>query len=328
MSWLFQKSGTINHYKKEIHSGTQPVRVIHHMILFMFQNTNKEFFKVLLEEIEKQKVNKELKLIHGEEPISVGNGTYRTPRINAETRTIELHETFLSYLWSCTYSIFILYVETVGFPRCNKENGRVTHPISKDNIESANLLFEYAKYLIVDFKDWDKEKLPNPEIYLAEKRDFIEQTNCFYTEAVKFILCHEFTHLTLHVGQINEATIDSHFLEFEMEADNNAIELMKKGILFNAHQLAIENGIIIGLLSMFFFSAKTEGIRHPNAEDRLTNALEKLELKNNPFAWGLACIGLKLWDEQFNHHFEWNDELSHRDLYYDIIMQIKSRNQE
>jgi len=31
------------------------------MILFMFQNTNKEFFKVLLEEIEKQKVNKELK---------------------------------------------------------------------------------------------------------------------------------------------------------------------------------------------------------------------------------------------------------------------------
>lgn len=325
MSWLFQKSGAINRYNKEIHNGTQPVRVVHHMILYLFQNTHETFFEVLLNEIDKQNLNRELKLIFGEEPIRVGDGTYRTPRINIETRAIELHETFLSYLWSCTYSIFVLYAETVDFPRCNRENGRITHPISKDNIESANLLFEYAKYIIVDFNEWDKAKLPNPEIYLAEKRDFIEQTNCYYTEAVKFILCHEFTHLTLHVDQINNEMTNSHFLEFEMEADNNAIELMRKGILFDAHQLAIENGIIMGLLSMFFFSAKTEGIRHPNAEDRLTNALEKLELKNNPFAWGIACIGLKLWDEQFGKGFEWKENLEYRDLYYDIIRQIKAR---
>ena len=211
-------------------------------------------------------------------------------------------------------------------------NGKTTHPISEENIQEAKEVFEYARSLIVHFEVWDKDKLPNPEIYLAEKRAYVEQTNVYYTEAVKFILCHEFTHIKYHVEQLDKVTTDSHFMQFEIEADDNAIDMMKKGIsemetpLTIAKRLAIENGIIFGILSMFFFSSSTEGKRHPNTEDRLTNALEKLELKDNPFAWGIACIGLSIWDEQFGLNFEWSKEpITFKEQYYLLIRQIKER---
>jgi len=333
MNWIFQTEGTINHYKPAIHLGTQPVRVIHHMVTFMFQNSNQDFYKDLLEQIEAGKLNKELKLVFGEEPIVNIGGLMRTPRVNNDTRTIELHETFLSYLWCCTYSVFTHYIQTIDFPRVNRENGAITHPVTPKLIDEAKELFNYAKYIIIDFQTWDKETLPNPEIYEASNRNFVEQTNVYYTEAAKFILCHEFTHLKHHVDSIDNNTTDSHFLSFEIEADNNAIDIMKKGMsndgspLAVAHNLAVENGIVFGLLSMFYFSATTTtGVKHPNAEDRLTNALEKLDLIDNPFAWGIACVGLQLWDEQFGLNFNWTENInSYKEQYYDIINQIKAR---
>jgi hypothetical protein len=117
-----------------------------------------------------------------------------------------------------------------------------------------------------------------------------------------------------------------------VEADNNAIDMMKKGISYSedpfptAHRLAVETGIVFGFLSMFFFSADTTGIKHPNTEDRLTNALERLGLEENHFAWGIACVGLQMWDEQFGHNFTWNYQpISFKQQYYDITNQIKDR---
>lgn len=332
MNWVFQKTGTINRYNKDIHLGTQPVRVIHQMLAFMFQRTHPSFFKDLMKQINDGKLSNELNLIFGEEPIRAANNSLRTPRVNFDSKQIELHESFLSYLWCCTYSVYVVYLETIDYPRVNKANGKVTHPISKDNIDKAEHLFEYAKYLIVDFQAWDKENLPNPEIYLAEKRIYVEQTTVYYTEAVKFILCHEFTHLKLHVEQINEHTTNSHFLAFEMEADNNAIDLMKQGISHSpdamsvSHKLYVEMGIIFGILSMFFFRATTEGVKHPNAEDRLTSALERLGLHNDHPAWGIACVGLQMWDKQFGLNLKWSEiPIPYKDQYYDIIGQIKGR---
>lgn len=332
MNWVFQKFGPINHYNHKIHLGTQPVRVIHHMVTYMFINTNAAFFADLQKQIEEGKLNRELNLALGEEPLKIDNSKFRTPRVNHETKQIELHETFLSFLWCSVYSVYVTYIETIDYPRVNKESGKVVKTISQENIEKAKELFDYARYLIVDFQTWDKEELPNPEIYRAEKRDYVEQTNLFYTEAVKFILCHEFTHLKIHVDQINEETTNSHYLVFEVEADNNAIDMMKKGISYSedpfptAHRLAVETGIVFGFLSMFFFSADTTGIKHPNTEDRLTNALERLGLEENHFAWGIACVGLQMWDEQFGHNFTWNDQpISYKQQYYDITKQIKVR---
>lgn len=331
-SWVFQSKGSINHYNKMIHLGTQPVRVIHHMLHEMFRNSYPGFHKELLEQIEAGKVDNELNMIFSEEPIMMDRNTFRTPRINMETRKIELHETFLSYLWCITYSVYVIYIETIDYPKHNKINGDDYYRVNQKNIEDAKNVFNYARYLIADFETWDKNALPNPEIYLAEKRNYVEQTNLFYTEAVKFILCHEFTHLKMHAHQITGETPDSNFLIFEEEADNNAIDTLRKGIgmfkgiFAEGHKLAVEIGIVFGILSMFFFSATTTGKRHPNTEDRLINALERLEIEDDHVAWGIACIGLQFWDEQFGLSLKWSSQIiSFKQQYYEIVAQIKSQ---
>lgn len=322
-SWVGQKNGAINMLKKH-HLGTQPIRVIHNMLVYMFATTYPSFKEKLQEMVDLGKLNPEVDMIFAEEAIRI-DSRMNSPRVNAKTRQISLHETFLSYLWCISYSAYILYLEKVDFPRVNKVVGYEKYPISKDEITKAMELFEYGKSLIVYFSPWDKETLPNPEIYLAEKRNYVEQSNMFYTEAVKFILAHELTHLERHIDLLNNDTPDTHYLAFEEEADKLAIKHVLKGIP-QMGLIASTNGIVIGLLSMFFFNSTTSGKRHPNAEDRLTNALESMGLDENDTTWGIACIGLELWDSQFNLQFNWQKEPeSSRHQYYNIIEQIKAR---
>ena len=325
MSWLFQKTGIINHYNPKAHYGSQPIRVIHNMLIYMFQNTNAGFSEEMLEQISLGKMDKEIQIIVGNDPITIEPGKLRTPKINLAAKKIEIHETFLSFLWGSVYSVFTNYCEKIDFPAVNKANKTIVHELNEENVKLADAVFDYAKYLIIDFEPWNKDELPNPEVYPANNRMFVGRTNIFYTEAMKFILCHEFTHLKFHVGQINSETTDSHYLIFEVEADNYAIALMKKG-MFQMNYLAVECGIIFGILSMFFFSAKTTGIKHPNFEDRLTNALERLDLVNNVHAWGIACMGLKKWDNMFGLDLSWSDEpVSYKQEYYLILKQIKAQ---
>ncbi len=331
MSWITQKAGIIDHHR-DTDFGTQPVRTQHWMIVYMFQNTNPTFYAEIKDLIAKGKLSGKLGIIYGEEPIRLHDGKYQTPRANGKTKEIEIHETFLSYLWCCTYSLYVTFLETIDYPQCNFNAGYETYTISEENIAIAQEMFDYARHLIVDFTIWDKDKMPNPERLLAEKRIYIEQTNCFYSEAMKFILCHEFTHLERHLDQINGETTTSNYLVFEIEADNIAIDKMKAGMSYmpipiaQSHRLAIEIGAIIGVLSMLFFRATTEGIRHPNTEDRLTNVLERLDLIENDAAWAIACVGLKFWDSQFGHNFVWKENPnSYKEEYYAIIQQIKAR---
>lgn len=329
MNWLTQTHGTINHYIPQM-PGKQPVRVLHHMLLYMFQNTHSGFFEILAEYIRTGKINRELKFDFSEVPIRRDDGKLRTPKAYLDRKEFELSETFLSYLWGCTYAIYVLYLETIDYPKMNRQNGRIVYLSKQDNIDEAHALFAYAKSLVAIYSEWDKQELPNPEIYQAEDRNYVEQTNLFYTEAVKFIMCHEFTHLTKHAEQFSKESSVEEILSFEKEADNDAIELLKKGISYLdddisiARRLAVENGAICAVLSTFFLSPITVATKHPNAEDRLSNVLEKLELEEDHNGWGLACIGLQLWDEQFGISLKWDDDFqTFKQLYYDLIRQIK-----
>lgn len=333
MSWLTQQTGIINHYHPALKNWFQPIRVVHPMLIHMWQNTNADFFSELQLQIQQGKISKELNLRAGEVAISIGGGRFLTPRVNNKTREIELHESFLSYLWCITYSVLVLYSEMVDYPSINAEVGYEKYAVSEEAKQQAREIFDYARMLIAMYEPWDKKNLPNPKMYLAEKRTYVESTNLFYTEAVKFILCHEFTHLKLHVDKIDADTPDSSFLDFEFEADNSAIDMMVAGKMQGeselafARNMAIDIGIIYGILAMFFFRATTTGERHPNVEDRLTNALERIKVGQNHYAYGFACVGLQLWDEQFGHNFNWEASalISKREQYFRIIEQIKER---
>jgi len=320
-SWVFQRNGPINKYNPDAHSGTQPVRVVHNMLVFMFSQSYPGFLEELREQVKAGKVNPHIDFVFNEDAIRHEHG-FHTPRVIIDSKSIQLQETFLAYLWCVTYAIFILYVETVDYPTMNRIAGYEKYVVDEEKIQQAKDLFDYAKSLIAFFSPWDKEHWPNPETYLAEDRNYVEQTNIFYTEAVKFILAHEYTHLKSHVGQIHEQTPHSSYLNFEKEADNAAIDMALKG-LTEVTQFGI-CGIIVGILSMLFFSAKTSGEKHPNTEDRLTNALERMPINDDDYAWGMACVGLELWEEQFDLHFDWLAEPeSPKAQYYHLLNQIK-----
>lgn len=327
-SWLSQDEGEIDHYDPEVYSGTQPIRVVNPMLIYMFQNTHPLFLKELEIEINDKGLNKKLNLVFGEEAIRNQKKIKTTPYVDT-SKTINLHETFLSYAWCVTYTIYTLFLETVDYPTINQNLGYEKYPVNQGNIDEALELFNYAKSLIIHFTPWDKDQLPNPEKYSLEgnRRNYIEQTTTVYTEAIKFILCHEFTHAKNHIDKLDDPNLEaSHFLDFEKEADDYAIDLMKKGMIPGLNQEASEMGIVIALLLIFFFRHYTISKKHPNSEDRLTTALEKLNLPDSHVAWGMACIGLKLWDEQFNLNFDWSKELPYKELYYKIVQQIKDQN--
>ena len=321
-------------YKPAMHAGTQPVRPHHGMLIYMFQQTNPQFFEELLADIQDGKVNQIVDLVYGEVPLRKEDGSFWTPRIKGASKQIEVHETFLSYVWCCIYATYITYLETVNFPQTNHRQGKIAYTANEQNIETANNMFDYARSLIVDFQKWNVEESPNPEKYLAENRDFIEQTTLYYNSAVKFILCHEYAHLKFeHLNDIDKNTDKSRFCEMEYEADNFAIDSIMKGYFELWHfaaegqRLANEIGVIFGIVVMFYFKASTEGEKHPNSEDRLTNALERLKLDDDHVGWGIACTGLKFWDSQFGKNLVWNIEnKSFKELYYQIIDQIKKEN--
>ncbi|MDQ0639290.1 hypothetical protein QF042_002855 [Pedobacter sp. W3I1] len=88
----------------------------------------------------------------------------------------------------------------------------------------------------------------------------------------------------------------------------------------------VKVGIIVGLLSMLYFSANTTGVRHPNVEDRITNALESINIDDEHICWDIACIGLSLWEEQFDLQFDWLEvPESPKFQYSNLIQQIKTR---
>ncbi|MGX9987228.1 hypothetical protein [Soonwooa purpurea] len=317
MSWLTQKEGKINLYNPKIHKGKQPVRVLHYMNIFIFQNTHPVFSKELSDAFTNDGFSKTIDIIYGDEPI-------RTPFIRKADKRIILQETFLSYLWSLIHNIYTLYIYKIDYPRINKKAGAVVYEIDNDAIDKAEELFQYAKSLKVSFYKWDIEHLPNPEYYDAEKRNFIEQPNVFYSEAIKFILAHEYIHAIKHINTDSRQTE----LEMEIEADYEAIELLKKGIIPNTdHYMIIQGGIIFGVLSLLFLKQTTQSTTHPNTEDRLINAILQLHINEESIIWDISLIALKLWDEQFSHDFKWNEEISSKEQFFNIVKQIKEKNQ-
>jgi hypothetical protein len=325
MEWIFQKTGLINHYLPEKQLGNQPIRVLHNIVLYMFIHNDSSFHIKLIEAALSKGMNSQVDIEYGDVPLLIQSGRFRTPQVGAEKKLI-IHETFLSYCWIMSYVIFILYVETVNHPKLNKVHGKVVKKINAIEIQKAEELFNYGRSLIVDYTEWDKENLPNPEIYLAENRDYPEQTNMYFTEAIRFVLCHEYIHITEHIDQfVEEKLSDEDILRMEKEADEKAIQIIQKGMT-PGREFIYECGIIIGILSMFFMTNNTKQKRHPDLEDRLINAINILGLTDNHMAWGMSCVALKLWDDQFDLQFDWDDEpQSDKMQFYKIIEQIKDR---
>jgi len=326
-AWLTQTTGEINHHDPKQDIGNQPVRVLHKILKFFFYTSSESFAYELYTLMKGGGIKQEIKICTGDEPLIQSPTKQLLPQVDAN-KQLEIHETFLSYVWCISYSMYILFNETVDYPNINISEGSEVYKQNPKEIQRAENLLEYGLSLIHDFKEWDKDKLPNPEIFQAELKDYTQQSSHMFTEAIKWILAHEYTHIRDHIDQLTNTTTASHIFSWELEADESATEIMKKSIEHKDedHSIFVHGGVVCAILSLLFLSSKSGSVDHPNTEDRLTHALEQLEIDDHNFSWGMACLGMKYWGNIYGKKIELKKAgNSYKDLYYFIIKQIKSQ---
>ena len=218
--------------------------------------------------------------------------------------TIEIHETFLSYVWGLSYASFVLFDEEINGPHTGK---RPEHGKSLGYFSSrAYAVFNHAMALRRDFREWPPH-LPNPETFGEEDRHYIEKTNGIFLAAIDFILCHEVAHVSCgHLRTKRQAQSRGHFItsleekEFEWEADNWAIARVKRGIRSaDRNTTVVGYGAIVGLGGLLFLNRNLTSRSHPDKNDRITNVLSMLSLPDLHNLWGIAATFYLLWDHAF-----------------------------
>ncbi|WP_275074904.1 phage exclusion protein Lit family protein [Providencia rettgeri] len=302
----------INHYNIS-HRGYLPVRVLQHNIISQFENTSADFLERTQKTIALKWLSKEIAYVINKS--STEGEMLKGPFVSIDNKEINIQETFLAYLWCVTYSLFI-YTDLIIEQKVNLDSKRKTLAIKS---------LEYALSLIEKYSDWNKGDLPNPECYLAEDAGDIEKTNELFLYGLNFIICHEFSHVDLdHCCKFETDGFlsDLEKKEFELSADENAINLLRNGIYPN-NETATKIGVAIALSSLLFFNSKVSRKIHPDSDTRIINALEKLEVDDNEQSWIVACAAINLWANINKISLEWDEKSSFKELINFLSVQLE-----
>ena len=298
----------INNYN-ESYAGHLPVRVLQHNIIHQFENTTTDFPNLSEGIIKRYGLNKEINYLLNSNKTN-GNKV-RGPYVLNSTKQIHIQETFLAYLWCICYSTYIF-------------TGNLIDKNNIKNTEKATELMQYSLSLLNKYSDWDKTKLINPEIYSEEDAQDIEITNEIFINAFNFILCHEFHHVAQgHIDKYKNNNISNEEkLEFEVEADKKAIEIIKEGAT-KAKNNASNIGIVTAICSLLFFKEKVSNRIHPDSDVRIISALEIMEVEDNDITWVLACSSLNLWMNLYKIDAHWEEKKTFKSLFKSLSFQLK-----
>ena len=305
-------------YKTINHTGIQPICVLKHNLTARLEERSEDLIKSLQNSLH---LNKYISYESFNEPLI----NRQMPYID-EHGVIHIHETFLSYLWIISFTMFVLYEEAVAIPDLVKRNLPIPKKQNIALIKLTEELFDYAKSLVRGYSVWDLQYFPNPEFYdiNTEEGYYIEKNNDLYVETMNFILFHEISHAELeHIKLVKSNNLVGDKLkEMELEADSRAINLL----LGNYRNIYVTHlSIIIGLSSILFCRQNLAGGRkHPDIDERLENALQIIQPTDDSPVWAFLVLFLKLWDRQFSHNFIENSEYdTFKDFYYALITQAK-----
>lgn len=300
----------INHYNNS-HKGHLPVRVLQHNIISQFENTTANFLEETFKTINTQGLKKEI--VYTVNRSAFDGEKIKGPFVYNQSKEIHIQETFLAYLWCMTYSLYI-YSDLLISEQLDGNNSRKL---------LADKTFSYALSLIENYSDWDKNSIPNPEVYSPEHAADIEKTNELFLYGFNFVLCHEFSHVDL--GHCETATkgflTDLEKKEFELEADKQAVDFLVKGIFPN-NESATKYGVAIALSSLLFFNSKVSNKIHPDSDVRIMSALEQFSIEGNDTSWLIACSALGLWSSNYLIDVAWEEEDSFSELYKSLSRQL------
>lgn len=232
-----------------------------------------------------------------------------------EKKYIKLFETFLPMFWSLCYFVYVSY--NFGYAeKVNKGtyNGKIE--FDSDLLKTAANVWDFGKNLRYKSEVWP-ENLPKPLPDVTD--EIILHVNSLFVYGVSFILYHEIGHL-LKYHLDGDPCIDH-----EKQADEFAVETCLK-----ADQSIIETvkyGMILSLIAICLLdpSAGRDDEIHPNSDDRLQNALSKMNLKENDNAWMIASFGLIIWFTDFKFDFSFEREYNTAKDYFNSVL-TKFRN--
>ncbi|HFV1741454.1 TPA: phage exclusion protein Lit family protein [Escherichia coli] len=281
------------------HDGYLPVRVLQHNIINEFEKVVCVFTNASASAIANEGLNKSINYIANKD---AQNGhKVAPPCVYVKSKTIQIQETFLAYLWGISYCLYTFANEIISREGnvCPEKNNEI------------NRVFKYSCSLINKYSEWDKTIIPNPEEYEEEFRGDIEKVNEIFLMAFNFILCHEFSHVECGHCNTNGDISDEQKKEFEINADKRAIELLTTG----QNTPSVSYGISVAIISQVFFGAKLNQKIHPDVDVRIFNAFTQLELNDNDQSWLIACIGMALWSDKYSMDLFWCEGKSFKDLF-------------
>ena len=277
--------------KKEVHCGEQPIRVLKHNLTTRLVERNEEYIKSIQFDF---RLNKNVKYHIARLPLI----NRQTPFID-EKGIINLHETYLSYIWIVCYYFFVLHEERLVIPDRINRGLLIFRQPNLQLVDDAEKLFDYGKSLIILYYSWDKNNLPNPELFNENTNEgwYILRTNDLFVEVLNFILYHETAHAEFeHIKKVKDLNNEEQ-KNLEIEADSRAINLILSS---NRNRNMSELAIIIGLASMLFFqNSLSGGLKHPNIDTRLENAIRLFSPKEDSSVWTILFLFLRIWNEQF-----------------------------
>ncbi len=251
----------------------------------------------------------------------------QTPRVIKKqngSKTIELHEVFLGYLWSISYAMWVIYEYAIALPtQTGTYNG--TADLYTEPQKSAKELFLYGLSLIKEYKLWPSH-LPSPTNITPDTKETIEKTNGIFLNAVSFVLSHELAHVShQHLDNFLPYVTDN-FPEIkrrEKDADETAINILKKTITATNTKSMVIVGSIIATASLLYFGKTIQSPTHPDKDDRLKSVLESYELEDTDHMWGIAALTLQFFNQKESFGFTFSQPEHYKEFFYKFLDEFK-----
>ncbi len=228
-----------------------------------------------------------------------------------DERYISVYETFLPLLWSLCYFVLYTYDNCYAIKTQSDDfDGKLN--FDAPGAKLALKLWNFGRNLKESVKKWP-EDCAKPE----DESAIVHQANALFCYGMCFILYHEVGHLLL--WHLNSAPS----IQQEKDADDFAIE-KSLAYQFDIPQKleTAKNGMVLALISLCLLDslAGRDDVIHPNTEDRLLNALNKMQLADESITWMIAAYGILIWFNEFKFEEIFEKEYDTPKSYFDAVI--------
>lgn len=281
-------------YNPAVHKGELPVRVLSHNWINWFENITPNFKEEAKGEIDFR--NLKAGLIYHFDKSQITECAYINPN-----HQIELYENYNQFLWCICYSLLVLFDKGIQEPiLCKNYTGKLdfNNPYIRNSINIFNNGFD----LLNTYKDRQFYQFPNPEKYNKYDKYYIEKVNAIFCAAMVFILLHEYAHQFL--GHLDNNYKSEEPQNDEYACDEYAIDKMSSK-LSTKESSTYKFGIIAAISSLIIYDKSLEGGEmHPDIDERLEMAMNKMKIEDIHYLWGVASLTYKLWGIKYNKDIE------------------------